>query len=186
MAEVFRRSPLESRAEDLAAIGARELAFLQQVSVRSRAPESLRLPTEPNTWVTLAEPVEREALWLGPDEWLVVGRPGSAAGFSHGAWTRFGFDDPLAATLEGADAIVDVSATRAVLELTDDDLHERRWLLEQGCSIDLHPRSWRAGMCAQTLLAHVPVLLQERGDATRISVRPSFAGWLVDWLVAVA
>jgi sarcosine oxidase gamma subunit len=37
-------------------------------------------------------------------------------------------------------------------------------------------------MCAQTLLARIPVLLQERGDATRVFVRSSFAGYLVTWL----
>ena len=172
MAETMQRSPLTSRADDLAAIGARELAFLRQVSVRTRRPEALGLPTEPNRWVTHRDP-EREALWFGPDEWLVVGAPDGSTG-------------ELARALVRADAIVDVSANRAVIELADDDAHERRWLLEQGCSIDLHPRSWRAGMCAQTLLTHVPVILQERGEATRVFVRPSYAGWLLDWLLTVA
>ena len=35
----------------------------------------------------------------------------------------------------------------------------------------------------QTLLARVPVILQERGDATRVFVRPSFADWLRSWMV---
>jgi sarcosine oxidase gamma subunit len=37
-------------------------------------------------------------------------------------------------------------------------------------------------MCAQTLLARVPVLLQERERATRLFVRASFAGHLLSWL----
>jgi sarcosine oxidase subunit gamma len=41
-------------------------------------------------------------------------------------------------------------------------------------------------MCAQTLLARVPVILQERDLATRVFVRPSFAGYLVDWLLDAA
>jgi sarcosine oxidase gamma subunit len=41
-------------------------------------------------------------------------------------------------------------------------------------------------MCAQTLLAKIPVLLQEREGATRIFVRPSFAGYLTAWLARVA
>jgi sarcosine oxidase subunit gamma len=103
-----------------------------------------------------------DALWLGPDEWLVVGEGGAA--------------------FEGADAIVDVSAARAVLELAGD---ARMDLLEQVCTLDLHPSRWRAGMCTQTLLAHVPVILQERKGDTRIYVRPSFANHLVDQLLAL-
>jgi hypothetical protein len=30
------------------------------------------------------------------------------------------------------------------------------------------------------------VLLQEREAATRVFVRPSFAGWLVDWALAAS
>jgi sarcosine oxidase subunit gamma len=70
-----------------------------------------------------------------------------------------------------------------VLELDESGRFE---LLESGCGLDLHPRAWREGMCAQTLLARGPVLLQERGTASRLFVRPSFAGYLVDWLLAVA
>jgi sarcosine oxidase subunit gamma len=110
-------------------------------------------------------------LWLGPDEWLIVG-PSQTT-------------DGLIADLEQALAgehhsLVDVSAARAVLELTAPDALE---LVSEGCGLDLHPRSWHAGDCAQTLLARVPVILQQRGDAIRIFVRPSFGDYLVDWLL---
>jgi sarcosine oxidase subunit gamma len=180
MADAFERTPLATRTADLARIGAREVPFLAQLSVRTRDADALGLPRSPNTWTAL-EGVGREALWLGPDEWLVVGPRGTASGF--GGADVFAIADPVAMGLEGAACLVDVSANRTVLELRGD---ERRALLEQGCSVDLHPSAWRDGMCAQTLLAHVPVILQERGDATRVFVRPSFANWLLDWFVAVA
>jgi sarcosine oxidase, subunit gamma len=183
-AEVFERSPLAPRAGDLSRIGAREVPFLTQLSVRSRSPQALRVPVEPNTWTSLED--DREALWLGPDEWLVVGRPGSGASFHRGAWARFGFEDRTVEGLTDAASIVDVSANRTVVELHRDDVHDPRRLLEQGCTLDLHPSRWREGMCAQTLVAHVPVILQERGDATRVFARPSFANHLVDWLLTVA
>jgi sarcosine oxidase, subunit gamma len=164
--DVDARSPLQLRGDDLARIGASELAFVAQVSIRSRAPEALGLPVEPNTWTALPG---ADTLWLGPDEWLAVGRPGTL--------------DDLFGTFASAGSIVDVSANRAIVELARDD---RFRLFEQGCSIDLHPRSWREGMCAQTLLARVPVILQERTAATRVFVRPSYANWLVDWLIAVS
>jgi sarcosine oxidase subunit gamma len=171
--DAFARSPLAGRARDLAAVGAVEVPFLAKVNLRTDAALASRLalaiPTTPNTW----EPTgAREALWLGPDEWLVVGQPGSAAAIV----------EELERTLEGLHhSVVDVSADRAVVELAGDD---RLDLLSRGCALDLHPRSWRDGMCAQTLLARVPVLLQERDHATRVFVRPSFAGHLVDWFQA--
>jgi sarcosine oxidase subunit gamma len=181
---VSERSPLAARSGDLARIGARELPFPTQISVRSRSPQALARPVEPNTWTTLDG--DREALWLGPDEWLVVGPPRSGVSFRRRAWARHGFDDPTAEGLSDAASIVDVSANRTVLELHRDDVHDPRRLLEQGCTLDLHPSRWRDGMCAQTLVAHVPVILQQRGDTMRVFVRPSFANHLVDWLLAVA
>ncbi|MGZ8626422.1 MAG: sarcosine oxidase subunit gamma family protein, partial [Actinomycetota bacterium] len=93
----------------------------------------------------------------------------------------------IAAWLDGALAdrhrsIADVSSNRTAIELGGE---RRRELLEQGCGLDLHPRAWGLGMCAQTLLARIPVLLQEREEATRVFVRPSFGASLADWLIAV-
>ena len=70
------RSPLGGRAADLAAIEAVELAHLAQVDVRCSPDDAARLglPREPNT---VAGDDLRGMLWLGPDEWLVVGAPGT-------------------------------------------------------------------------------------------------------------
>jgi sarcosine oxidase, subunit gamma len=173
-ADPHARSPLHGRAADLAAVGAAEVAFLAQLTLRADPAVAARvpfpLPPAPNTWTAGGG---REALWLGPDEWLVVGPPGSAPA--------------LAAELDRAldgehHAVVDTSANRTVVELAGDGRFE---LLTQGCGLDLHPRAWRPGCCAQTLLARVPVLLQERDQATRVFVRASFAAHLADWVHAV-
>ena len=166
-------SPLGARSADLERLGATELAFLAQLDVRAPAETAAELgfPLEPNTVVA---DDDRDVLWLGPDEWLVVGAPGSAPSLL----------EELSAALGGLHAsIVDVSANRAVIDLGGAARHE---LLSKGCGLDLHPRSWRPGLCAQTLLARIPVLLYERGDVTRVFVRPSFASWLVDWLLDAA
>jgi sarcosine oxidase subunit gamma len=174
------RSPLGHRADDLArlsqttagAIDAVEVAFPAQVDLRVDPAHvgsmPFRLPLEPNTWLTDGG---RDVLWLGPDEWLVVGAP----------WSATTIAGELDAALSGVHrSVVDVSAARAVLDLRGAAVAE---LLAAGCSLDLHPRSWRAGMCAQTLLARAQVLLQQREGATRVFVRPSFAGYLLDWLL---
>jgi sarcosine oxidase subunit gamma len=172
-ADPHRRTALTASAEALASIDAREVPLASQISVRVDAPgaAALGLPSEHNTWSRLDG---REALWLGPDEWLVVSETDAA--------------DEVLRDLEPHPAgrratVVDVSAARAVVELAGAD---RLDLLAAGCGLDLHPRVWRGGTCAQTLLANTAVLLQERHDATRVFVRPSFAGYLVSWLTLVA
>jgi sarcosine oxidase subunit gamma len=148
---------------------------LGQVALRVLPADAIgriTLPIEPNTWAASDE--GREMLWLGPDEWLVVGPEGSG--------TTMAAD--LDVALHGVHrSMVDVSANRTTFEVSGEARHE---LLSQGCGVDLDPRSWHAGMCAQSLLAGVPVILQERGDRTRIFVRPSFAGYLASWLTATS
>jgi sarcosine oxidase subunit gamma len=178
---VEARSPLADRLEDLARaaettgrrVALEQVPFLAQVDVRldpshvSAAP--VPLPLEPNTaW----EEGARSALWLGPDEWLVLGAPHAS--------------DELVADLERVlegttHSVVDVSANRVALEVSGPGAKE---VLSTGCSLDLDPRGgWRTGRCAQTLLARVPVILHERANTTRVLVRPSFGSYLVDWLL---
>lgn len=171
------RSSLEDRAGDLERFGAREVPFLAQIDLRIARSEADPLPPflplEPNTWVGW---IGRDVLWLAPDGWLVLE--------GAGATEPEGLVGELTTLLSGTHhSVMDVSANRTVLELTSEDRHE---LLSAGCGLDLHPRSWRDWMCAQTLLARVPVILQERSGATRIFVRPSYADHLVDWLLDAA
>jgi sarcosine oxidase subunit gamma len=172
-ADSRRRTSLGPFADTLGRLGAREAEFEAQVSVRvpGEVAAELQLPTEPNTWSRVGD---REALWLGPDEWLVVSEVEPAETIVRDLRSR----------VVGRHAsIVDVSAARAVIELTG---RGRFDVLSAGCGLDLHPRSWRLGMCAQTILARVGVLLQERDEATRVFLRPSYAGYLVTWLAQAA
>ena len=114
-------------------------------------------PTAPGTAAAVGG---RTVLWLGPDEWLVLG----------GAEQDY----------PGAAATVDVSANRVCFELSG---MEGEDVLAQGCSLDLHPAVFAPGRCAQTLLARVQVILFRRElDRWWILVRPSFAPYLRAWL----
>jgi sarcosine oxidase subunit gamma len=170
---VTARSPLEHRAAELERVGSRELAFLAQVDVRvdPTTAGALGFPTEPNTWTPAGD---RDVLWLGPDEWLVVAEPGGASAMA----------EELERSLADLHrSVVDVSGNRIVLELWGSSRHDR---LSSACPIDLHPRSWGDGRCAQSVFGAAQVLLQERQGTTRLFVRPSFAGYVVDLLLAVA
>ena len=166
------RSPLAHRAAALATIDAVEVPFLTQIDVRCGEADAARLgfPIEPNT---VTGDMTRGALWLGPDEWLVVAGPGDPGVVVDG----------LEALLANAHhAVVDVSANRTVIELHGPG---RLALLASACSFDLDPAGgWEPGVCAQTLLARAQVILQELPDATRLFVRPSFADYVVDRLLA--
>jgi sarcosine oxidase subunit gamma len=149
------------------AVALRELPFAAQVNVRTSDPEALGLPHEPNTTAPLHG---RRALWLGPDEWLAVGPDGDERAIEQAL---------LAA---GGDvSVVDLSANRTILELTGP---RARDVLMQGCSLDLHPRAFGPGRCAQTMLARAQVILEATGeDAYAIFVRRSFATYLAGWLL---
>jgi sarcosine oxidase subunit gamma len=131
----------------------RELELPRQVGVRGEPPPGF--PVDPNT---TAEVGGATVLWLGPDEWLVVGG------------TEADFPDVAAA--------VDVSANRVAFELSGDDAAN---VLARGCALDLD--RFDPGRCAQTLLARAQVILHRPGpDRWRILVRPSLAPYLRAWL----
>ncbi|MBY8338583.1 sarcosine oxidase subunit gamma [Streptomyces spinosirectus] len=186
------RSPLAHDAHRLAAatrasrgaIRLAELPFLAQVNVRLDAKGGaadavglalgLQLPLEPNTVVRTGE---LTAVWLGPDEWLVVGAPGSQAAVEARIREAAG-DEHVSVT--------DVSAQRTTLLVAGP---RARDLLAHGCSLDLHPRVFGAGRCAQTTLARTQVVLVARDQPRAgfwVLVRSSFAGYLTDWLLDAA
>jgi sarcosine oxidase, subunit gamma len=170
---VTARSPLADRSGDLERLGGRELVFLAQVDVRAdpSTATSLGFPAEPNT---VAPSPDRDILWLGPDEWLVVGHTGTAKALVAELETTLGSEHH---------SVVDVSANRTVIELASPSRHQ---LLSSVCPIDLHPRSWGDGRCAQTVFGAAQILLQELEGTTRVFVRPSFAGYVVELLVAAS
>ncbi|MFJ9906603.1 sarcosine oxidase subunit gamma [Streptomyces sp. NPDC101152] len=186
------RSPLSYAAAALAAatrasggaIRLAELPFLAQVNVRLDAKGAaadavglalgLQLPLEPDTVVRAGEST---VLWLGPDEWLLVGPPDTQRELEARVREAAG-DEPVSVT--------DVSAQRTTLLVAGP---RARDLLAHGCSLDLHPRAFAPGRCAQTTLARTQVVLVARDEPRAgfwVLVRSSFAGYLTDWLLDAA
>ena len=104
------RDALEARSDD-ATVRIRDLGPLTQVGLRADAADAERLadavgvalPARPNT--VARGDGSRRALWLGPDEWLLVDEPGGG--------------DALVAGVEEAAGVrwataVDLSANRVV------------------------------------------------------------------------
>lgn len=118
-------------------------------------------PSVPNS-------VRSGIFWLGPDEWLVLGREP---------------DDlsRLREALRGVHcAVVDVSSSRVALELSGARAVE---ILCSACTLDFDLRSFPAGSCAQTNIARTQGLIHRRAENEFvIFVRSSFARYLRGWL----
>jgi sarcosine oxidase subunit gamma len=154
-----------------------EASAARQVGVRLRPPfpaylSGIPLPLSPNR---VAAAGTLRMLWLGPDEWLAV-----AEGDAPDLLPR------LERAVAGRRAAVsDLSSSRAIIAIGGS---AARALLAAGCGLDLHPRVFGPGHCAQTLLARVPVILDQLDDAPhyRVLVGRSYARWLCAWLVDAA
>jgi sarcosine oxidase subunit gamma len=160
-----------------------EVSFLAQVNLRldAKGPAAdaaglalgMSLPVEP---CTSQGSGETTVLWLGPDEWLVVGEPGSERDLE----TRL-----RAAVGTEPGAVLDVSAQRTTILVAGD---RARDLLAHGCALDLHPAAFPVGRCAQTMLARAQVILVNVAaePAYRVMVRSSYSRYLAEWLVDAA
>jgi sarcosine oxidase subunit gamma len=142
-----------------------------QVDVRADDPSAL--PFDAPAPNTVSAWGDRDVLWLGPDEWLVVGPAGAEGAIV----------DELRAALDGQHgSVVDVSAARAVFELPGDPE-----ALASGCGLDLDPSRWAPASCAQTLYGKAQVIVHRRDErTTRLFVRPSFVGYVTARLAAAA
>ncbi|MEE9301860.1 MAG: sarcosine oxidase subunit gamma family protein, partial [Alphaproteobacteria bacterium] len=180
-----KRSPLAFMTSALAeaevpdAVALRELSPRTHIDLRGEVADpafagtvesALRL-TLPRTPNRVAEAGGLLALWLGPDEWLLVGPEASD------------LEARLRSALSGQHvAITDVSANRTVLELGGPKARE---VLNKGCPLDLDPRVFGPGQCAQSILARAQLLLHQRDiePTYHLYVRGSFAFYAASWLI---
>jgi sarcosine oxidase subunit gamma len=127
-------------------------------------------PTEP---CRAAEADGRAALWLGPDEWLLLAPP----------------DDALPPTLEAALAgtahsLVDVSDGSVALVLRGPGAARA---LSAGCPLDLHPTAFPVGMATRTVLRRAGITLWRRGaEEWRLEVPRSLGAYAEAFLAEAA
>ena len=121
------------------------------------------------------ESAGRAALWLGPDEWLLIADGADAADIS----------DVLESVLDGtAHSLVDVSHRQ--IGLTASGPAAAR-VLNAGCPLDLDPRAFPVAFATRTLFDKIEIVLWRRAEATfHIEVWRSFAPHLVASLAEAA
>ncbi|MDQ6754145.1 MAG: sarcosine oxidase subunit gamma [Actinomycetota bacterium] len=188
----LRRSPAAHLAEDFAqgsvtgvhGVSIRELPFLTMIGVRvdpaSDAGQRIGavmggLPAGCGQVGTGAG-TDVQALWLGPQEFLVVGPEDAHDG---GPAALLGvLDDALAGD---PGQVVDLSANRTTFELAGP---AARAVLEKSCALDLHPREFAAGTAVSTEIGLIPaVLWKVDAETFRVFPRASFADFLGRWLL---
>ncbi len=157
-----------------------EKPFLGYINLRGRSNNTAFLaatlkvlgcepPTEANTVV---ESGDYRIYWLGPDEWLVItpaGRQGQ-------------LKQDLLAALDGVFAsVVDNSSGLTTIHVTGNNAAA---LLATDCPLDLHPREFMPGQCAQTRIAKTSMTIAPLADGSGFEVifRRSFADYLLLWL----
>ncbi len=183
MAENWQRqSPLTHRGlaahdEEAAATAGLVMAerrFLSKVTLRGGADGNavrktlgVSLPGEPNR---VEGGNNLFALWLGPVEWLIVGPPDAERAIT----------DRLEKAFPGA-AVVDVTEGRTTIRLRGPMVRD---ILAMGCPLDLHPRLFGPGECAQSTLGRAAVILHqvEKDPVFDVHVERSQADYLWTWL----
>ena len=129
------------------------------------------LPTQP---MRAAYAGTRAALWLGPDEWLLLAPENEHA-------------DVCAAVSAARGAqpgsLVDISVRQAGLDIVGPGAAE---VLSAGCPLDLDLSEFPVGMCARTVLAKAEIILWRRApDTFRLDVARSFAPYVAAFLSEV-
>jgi len=124
------------------------------------------LPPRPNSTLVAAD---WAALWVGPRSWLVIANPSPAAA------TLERFVATRDALNAAGGALFDVSASRVAFAICGRDAAA---VLSKTCPLDLHPRAFPAGTCAQSVAGHIAALLYKADDAPTfvVMVARSMAG----------
>ena len=157
-----------------------EKPFLGYLNLRGRTDNSKFLAgvlkvlgcEPPTTANTVVESGDYRIYWLGPDEWLVVTPAGQQGKVK----------TDLLRALKGAFcSVVDNSSGLTMIHVSGENAAA---LLATDCPLDLHPRQFKPGQCAQTRLAKAGMTLSPLADESgfEVIIRRSFADYLLLWL----
>ncbi len=166
-----RRPPLVSASTALHALPpATRYVLRGGADVRAAAGSALGLAI-PAAACRATVGADRAALWLGPDEWLLIAPEASPPGFGAA----------LAEALERlAHSLVDVSHRQSALVVSGP---QAATLLAAGCPLDLDASAFPVGMCTRTMLAKAEVVLwRTEPQVFRVEVWRSFVAYVAQFL----
>lgn len=165
---VERRSALGGRTVSVNEVSLAEMPPAERVSLRVPAASiaslsralGVTLPQKPKT---SAAKGERAALWLGPDEWLVLDAEGS---------------DILGdcAKAKGLHSAVGISHRNVAISVTG---AKAAAAINSGCPQDLSLEAFPVGACSRTVFGKTEIVLYRMAaDAFRVECWRSFADYV--------
>jgi sarcosine oxidase, subunit gamma len=122
------------------------------------------------------------ALWLGPEEWLVLA-PVAELGKAGAILRRalHGTADALVPHALVPHALIDVSDRQIAFTVSGPLAAD---VLNTGCPLDLGSDAFPVGMCTRTLMAKVEVIVWRLSpDSFRVECQRSFSAYLITTLV---
>jgi heterotetrameric sarcosine oxidase gamma subunit len=110
---------------------------------------------------------DHAALWLGPDEWLLLAPDGHASKLA---------DAAAGALREQPASIVDISHRTVAIEVRGARAADT---LNAFCALDLSPQAFPVGMCTRTAFGKAEIVLwRPAAETFRIEVARSFAPYV--------
>jgi sarcosine oxidase subunit gamma len=177
MAEIAALLPLDGKMHAGNGVRLEPLGTFERISLRASADTLVAveerlgtaLPKQPGA-ATASDAIT--AIWLGPDEWLLVGEPGSGVAEATG---KFGDLAVSAVDISHRNVAIRVSGPKATLALNS------------GCPLDLREKSFPAGRATRTILAKAEIVLIRTGaDTFHVECWRSFADYVWQYLVDAA
>ena len=164
-------------------ISVKEISPVMKINLRGKKREFLTnigknlnmiLPTEANTSTTSDK---LTAIWLSPDEWMIVSNDPVSKDTNKYELQEMLFNSISKTTLG---AVVDVTDQFVQLELRGENIYE---IFSSGSPYNFNEFKEKKGSTTQTVLNHIDVILQHKDKyIVNLFVRRSFAQHLWMWI----
>ena len=164
-------------------VSVKEISPVMKINLRGKKREFLTnigknlnmiLPTEANTSTTSDK---LTAIWLSPDEWMIVSNELVSKDTNKYELHEMLFNS-ISKTNLGA--VTDVTDQFLQLELKGENIYE---IFSAGSPFNFNEFKEKKGSTTQTVLNHIDVILHNKGEnIVNLFVRRSFAEHLYSWI----
>lgn len=161
----------------------REISPIMKLNLRGKKREffttvgknlNMILPTEANTSTTSDK---LTAIWLSPDEWMIVSNE-----LVNKDTNKYELNEILFNSISKTNlgAVIDVTDQFVQLELKGKNIYE---IFSAGCPFNFNEFKEKIGSTTQTVLNHIDVILHHKEEnVVNLFVRRSFAEHLWSWI----
>ncbi len=164
-------------------VSVKEISPVMKINLRGKKREFLTnvgknlnmiLPIEANTSTTSDK---LTAIWLSPDEWMIVSNELVSKDNNKYELQEMLFNSISKTTLG---AVTNVTDQFVQLEIKGKNIYE---ILSAGCPFNFNEFKKKKGSTAQTVLNHIDIILHHKDEnIINLFVRRSFAEHLLSWM----